>query len=180
MAKIPAFKILIAYETFDGALRVKEMLDRLAADLQPACKLQCEFWKFDLLSQPSFRAKAEADASGADMIIIAARGDADLVDGVKSWFESWLPRKQPGQAALVAILEDQVPVPGEIPRPCAYLQSAAARGSMDFFCQAGGWRPAELQYVVESVHREPETSLAFMLREPAPRDESLRDWGIND
>src|SRR5207247_3716562 len=94
MAKIPAFNIVIAYETLAAAIRVKEMSDRLATDLRPACKLNCEFWRFDLLSHPSFSAKAATDASQADMIIIAARGDADLMREVKSWFEAWLPQKR--------------------------------------------------------------------------------------
>jgi hypothetical protein len=35
---------------------------------------------------------------------------------------------------------------------------------MAFFCQSGAGRPTELQYVVETVHREPEVPLALAAR----------------
>jgi len=98
MAKTAAFNILTVYETLDAALRVKEMSDRLAADLQPSCKLHCDFWKIDVLTHPSFRGKALAEASAADMIIIAANGDDALLETVKAWFEGWLRNKRPGRA----------------------------------------------------------------------------------
>src|SRR6266536_6034749 len=79
MANTPAFNIVIVYETLAAAIRVKEMSDRLATDLRPACKLNCEFWRFDLLTHPSFRAKAATEASQADMIIVAARGASELM-----------------------------------------------------------------------------------------------------
>src|SRR5258706_12231745 len=149
MAKTAAFNILTVYETLDAALRVKEMSDRLAADLQPSCKLHCDFWKFDVLTHPSFRGKALAEASAADMIIIAANGDDALLETVKAWFEGWLRKKRPGRAALVALLDGKKTDADERPRLCAYLQEVATRGRMDFFCHSGSWRPAELEYVFQ-------------------------------
>src|ERR1043166_1345464 len=178
MPKTPAFNIVIAYETLAAAIRVKVMADRLACDLRPACKLNCEFWRFDLLGHPSFSAKAISDACQADMVIIAARGDADLVGDVKSWFESWLPQRRPGHSALVALLDEDRTVPGSPPALCGHLQQLAALGGMDFFCQAGGWRPAELQYVVETVHRDPQTPVAALLENRERRDTAYRGWGI--
>jgi hypothetical protein len=180
MARTPTFNILITYESLARALRVKEMLDRLSADLESTCQVKCEFWNFDLLEHTSFRAQAAVEASGADMVIVAARGDSDLKEPVKTWFEGWLSQKQSGQGALVALLDDGFWRSGEVPRPCAFLQAAAARSNMDFFCQSGGWQPAELQYVVESVHRGTEASPALLLKEPAERNEAFFGWGIND
>ena len=179
MTKTPAFNIVIVYETLAAAIRVKEMSDRLATDLRPACKLNCEFWRFDLLVHPSFCTKAATEASQADMIIIAARGDSELM-AVKQWFETWLPQKRTAHSALVALLDEEKTVPGEPPALCNYLQQIAALGNMDFFCQAGGWRPAELQYVVETVHREPGIPVTALLDKTSHRDSSYRGWGINE
>src|SRR6266513_2731907 len=102
-----------------SAISLKEMSDRLATDLRPACKLNCEFWRFDLLVHPSFRTKAATEASQADMIIIAARGDSELM-AVKEWFENWLPQKRTAHSALVALLDEEKTVPGEPPALCNY------------------------------------------------------------
>ena len=85
-----------------------------------------------------------------------------------------------GTAALVALLDEGRTVPGEPPAVCGYLQQIAALGGMDFFCQAGGWRPAELQYVVEAVHRESETPVTALLEQTMHRDSTYRGWGINE
>jgi hypothetical protein len=180
LPKSPAFNIVVVYETLAAALRVKEMSDRLASDLLPACKLNCEFWRFDLLSHPSFSARAVTDASQADMVIVAARGDSDLIPEVKDWFSTWVPRRRPGHSALVALLEEDRTVPGQPPALCGYLQEVAALCGMDFFCQAGGWRPAELQYVVETVHRNPDTPFAALLGRTTNDKAAFRDWGINE
>jgi hypothetical protein len=156
------------------------MADRLASDLRPACKLNCEYWRFDLLGHPSFGAKAIQDACQADMVIIAARGDKELIGDVKSWFESWLPQRRVGHSALVALLDEDRTAPGNPPPLCECLQQLAALSGMDFFCQAGGWRPAELQYVVETVHHDPQTPIAGLLEKNASRDSTYRGWGINE
>jgi hypothetical protein len=180
MARTPTFNILTAYESLERALRVKELLDRLASDLRSTCKINCEFWNFELLEHPPFRAQAAAEASEANMVIIAARGDTDLEDGVKSWLEAWLPRRQSEHTALVALLDEEGRRSGEPPRPCAYLQKIAERSNMDFFCQAGGWQPDQLQYVVESVHRETEVPFRVTIPEASSRNEAFYGWGIND
>ena len=192
MARTPSFNMMIVYDSLPAALRVKEMADRLAEDLRPNCALKCEFWKFSLLNHAGFRAGAEADALRADMIIVAANGHAEFAAEVKTWFETLLRAKGPGHCALVALLDEELTVPGQSPPLCASLQEICAAASQDFFCQAGGWRPAELQYVVESIHREPASAgdarfESAFLPEPAFREDNLqrgetsyREWGIND
>jgi len=179
MARTPTFNILTAYESLERALRVKELLDRLASDLRSTCKINSEFWNFELLEHPAFRAQAAAEASEANMVIIAAKGDTDLTDAVKSWLEAWLPQRQAGHTALVALLDAEGRRSAEPPRPCAYLQKIAARSSMDFFCQSGGWQPDQLQFVVENVHREASGPFAVTLPETS-RSEDFYGWGIND
>jgi hypothetical protein len=78
------------------------------------------------------------------------------------------------------LLDEDRTVPGNPPALCGHLQQLATLGGMDFFCQAGGWRPAELQYVVETVNRNSETPMAAMLDEGVRRGTTSRGWGIND
>ena len=114
------------------------------------------------------------------MVIIAARSDTDLMDVVKVWLEDWLPERQFGHTALVALLDDDGRRSAETPRPCVYLQKVATRSNMDFFCQSGGWQPDQLQFVVEAVHRDGGSPFAMKSPETYSRTEDFYGWGIND
>jgi len=103
MAKTAAFNILTVYETLDAALRVRKCPTASRPTCNPPANCIATFGNLTCLP-PSFRGKALAEASAADMIIIAANGDDALLETVKAWFEGWL-RKTPGRAALVALLD---------------------------------------------------------------------------
>ena len=136
----------MAYETLGIAARPYELSERLAGVLKSRCETDCALWTFELLRQPCLREWAATEAAGADMIIIAARGDKELPDHVKIWMESWLPQRREGLATLVGILGEEAAPSGETRRLCAYLRQMAQKGHMRFFWQAGRRSQPDLEH----------------------------------
>ena len=163
MVRSAPFKILIvyepwmAYEALGIAVRPYELSERLAGVLNSRCETDCDLWTFELLRQPRLRDWAATEAAGANMIIIAARGDKELPDHVKAWIESWLPKRREGLGILVGILGEDAEPSGET-RLCACLRQMAEKGHMRFFCQADRWSQPDVEHKDEIIADLPKTS----------------------
>ena len=129
------FKIVIAHDNFSAATRAEEMAERLAARFD----FVCDSWPFELLACERVRETAAFVASGANMIIIAAENRKELPDSVKHWIENWLAQKSSDPSVLVGLLYENQAISEKPSQTCAYLQEAAHRGKMDFFCNVGRW-----------------------------------------
>jgi len=173
----PAFKIVIAYETFASGMRAKGVSERLAAQLETEFDINSDVWKFDMLRHSRLREQAATDAAEADMIIISVGRAPELPTHVSDWVESWLPRKKGGQAALVALLDQHQEADGDLPPLATYLQEMAEKGSMDFFCKAGDWREQLFENIIEDKPHPNRRSSKF---EEALHRDSWRGWGINE
>jgi hypothetical protein len=76
------------------------------------------------------------------MIIISLHG-GELPAHVQSWLKSVAPRAQPGQAALVALINPREECGMECQFHLAYLREIAKSAGLDFFCNQGNWdKPA--------------------------------------
>jgi hypothetical protein len=136
-----AFKVVIAYENLAGAVRAKEMSERLATELES----KCDSWKFELLAHPGLRQHAAQDAAEADMIIIALRGGGSLPEHVNEWIHAWAPVKRDSPTILVALLDevddqtgadvddyDRADSEAPLPDNFQYLRYVAEQRGMDF------------------------------------------------
>ena len=173
-----AFKIVIAYENFAAGIRAKEVSERLGAQLQPQFEINSDFWKFELLKHPQLREQAALEASEADMIVISADGAGELPVCLKKWFEIWVPEKVGRHSALVALLDREEETAGRMDSFSAYLRVMAEKGSMDFFCKAGGWRHQAIEDTVENMPGRLEHSVPVM--DGLIHHNAWRGWGIND
>jgi hypothetical protein len=134
-----AFKIVAVGEDFAAVMRAQELSKRLAADLEPEFGLSSDAWKFEALDNSQTGSEAAREAAEADMIIIAASGAFELPVQVKSWIESWLPRKRKGVTTLVALRDDEDETPYESSPLCAYLQGIAREWGLEFFSNSADW-----------------------------------------
>jgi hypothetical protein len=167
----PAFKIVIAYETFAAAIQAKTMSEQVVHQTES----ECDAWPFDLPSVGLIRERAIAAAAAADMIIVAASGAVELPDAVKEWIEHGLRQKGGSRAALVALPLDDWPISDEPLPLCACLQQIAERGGEDFFCNLRRWQ----QDAIESGYQLPEP-YSRMREAVAPEYAASSGWGIND
>jgi len=168
----PAFKVVIAYETGDAGLNARDRWKRLAAEL----RAEFDAWNTDLLVHPQLCQRAATSASEADMIVIATHETESLPVHVKDWIESWLPQKRRAPTALVAVLRDEDKTLAHPPPVYEYLSQVAARGSLDFFCNADQWRMQDFQKARETKPYGVEDELEHSFH----RESVGRDWGIND
>jgi len=129
------FKVAIAHDHFQSAARAQDMAERLAAKFE----FVCDTWPFELLACERARESAAIVASEADVIIVAADNRQELSDHVKDWIETWIPRRSSASAVLVALLYEDGQPSAKPSRCCSYLQEAAWRAKMDFFCNVGRW-----------------------------------------
>lgn len=133
----PSFEVVLAYQDFSSGLWAKEFFNRLVRDHGRLFRFLCHLWKFDFLLAPGLSDQAVAEATDADMIVIATHNQTELPPVVKDWVELWLRRtRTPG--ALVALLDGLQPPVGS---PCAvgtYLSEVAERAQMKFFCKRLG------------------------------------------
>ena len=105
MTRNHALKIVVAGEDFAAILLAQELSRRLAAELKPESGISSDAWKFESLGNPQVGKEAAKGAAKADIVIIAADGNVEPPAHVKSWIESWLPRKRKGVTAWVALLD---------------------------------------------------------------------------
>jgi hypothetical protein len=181
MDKNPPFKIVVAYEDFDAGLRAKEMLERLSQQLIPEFEVSRDVWKFELLGHPQLRKQAAREASEADMILIAARAESELLPHVTSWIDEWASNRNGRVAALVALLDQEQENENELPPLCALLQQTAERAGMDFFCKTGDWHQQDFDYVFFETTPRPSSATRLQgVEEVLYQDASRRGWGIND
>ena len=141
MTKNHPFKIVVAGEDFGAVLRAQALTTQLAAGLKPEFEISNEVWKFESLDNLQMGKEAADGAAKADMVIIAGDGAAEPPTHIKSWIESWLPRKRKGLTALFALLDHEDNAPHESSPLYAYLRRTARKWGMKFLTNsADGWQ----------------------------------------
>jgi hypothetical protein len=121
--------VLTAFEGSVTGMRVKEFCQGLSRKLGRQCQIAEHVWLFSTFRQRELQEIAAEDASGADLIVIAAHRAEGLPDEVKSWIELWLRGRGSRRAVLVALLDPAYE--GASGSTEAYLQEVARRGGME-------------------------------------------------
>jgi hypothetical protein len=128
---LDCFRILLAYEDHESALRGVQICDKLSHGLGKSFELSKVMWKFDLLTVPKMQQLAIEDAVVADMIIIAMHQTAELSESVCAWIEKALAGAVEKPRALVALIgheHDSFENAG-----LQYLRRLADSHKIDFF-----------------------------------------------
>lgn len=126
------FKILITYECFASGLQAVQIYHRLSRNLEEEFAFAVDFWRFEVLGIPSLREAAAAQATEADLIMIAIDGRYALPADFQLWIESWIDSKVGQDTALVLLSKlagDAMARPASIRQ---HLRQMASRGSMSF------------------------------------------------
>jgi hypothetical protein len=128
---LDCFRILLAYEDHESALRGVQICDKLSNGLGRSFELSKVMWKFDLLTVPKMQQLAIEDAAVADMIIFAMHQTVELSESVCSWIEKALSNAAEKPRALVALIaHDQ----DSFENPALhYLRQLADSHKIDFF-----------------------------------------------
>jgi len=145
------FKIVAAGEDFGAVLHAQALSRRLAAEMKPAFEVSSDAWKFEALGDPQSGEAAAKRAAQADMVIIAAGGALEPPAHVKSWIESWLPRKPNRVATLVALLGYEDKTPHRSSPLCAYLRRMTRKWGMEFLTNSADGRQHSFEFAAEAL-----------------------------
>ena len=173
------FSVAVTYADAFTRERAIRICDHMVVELGKDLNFTFSWWKFDYLCDPKLSRMAAQAAAQADMIIFSAHADDELSAAVRSWIESWVPKKEKQPSALVALIgtiED--PQKGLTPAHF-YLRNVAQRAKMDYLPQAMVPLSDAQCGSVDSVLRRAEATTPF-LREILDRSPRTTHWGINE
>jgi len=127
-------KVSAACEDSSTSARVEEFCRGLSSDLGQSCEIIKEIWLFNLLGLPGLRTVAAGEAAVAHLIIISVHHAETLPDGVKSWIDLWLKKRNNRGAVLLALFD---PVYQGVSSSMGnYLKEVAKRGGMEFLAKS--------------------------------------------
>jgi hypothetical protein len=174
----PALKIVILFETVRAGERARLKVERLLSGMQVAPEVETDLWGFEDASRPELREQAGAQAREADIILLSAEGDG-LSAPILDLVERWLPRKSARPAALVALLGENSPAPGQLPGAGEYLRQKAQAAGLDFFCEIAPGRGQGWDSGSRSILDRPggDSQITWVDSHEA---DGYRGYGIND
>ena len=106
LADNPKLNVVMAYEDFVTGIDAVRTLSRLAQRTGHLDEFGTQnVWNFQTLADPTLRNIAAAEATKADMVVIAAHGPGHPPITVMHWIELWLGQRGTSRAALVALLD---------------------------------------------------------------------------
>lgn len=165
--------VVIAYEDFEMGKQGKNTYDRLVDQLSHEFKFSSHMWKFDVLTVPKLKEMAARDAAMADIIIIAAHGDAELPVAVKSWIEMALAEGIQA-IGLVGLFDRNAAADN----PCrVYLGSIAQMANLEFFSQPSDMSPTGPE---ETNKAESAARSISILSDSLESNRHISRWGINE
>jgi hypothetical protein len=133
--ELPPLRIVVVYDRIADLIRVNEIWSRLVVRFKDEIQIVSCAWNFTLLRDPYLRERAALHTAEADLIVFSAAGGTKPPDFIRRWIKAWLPWKKGRCAALVAVMDHEPPVRGNVPPTMYhYLQHTAEQGGMDFFC----------------------------------------------
>ncbi|MBI3416538.1 MAG: hypothetical protein HY043_14680 [Verrucomicrobia bacterium] len=171
------FRVVILYNQPESAHRALKVVDGVVSEFADKLRVGRDVWSFNILELDEVAAEASAAAAQAQLLVIAADGDAELSAAVIHWLERWAVESTPGTAALVAVLSRHDDSASEPSATCRWLQVLAQHAGQGFFARE--FRLPTPKWDFAGIQRratEPSSILLGILEhcQPAQR------WGLNE
>jgi hypothetical protein len=132
MQKAPAWSVVVVYEDTDLRQQAVNFCNSLVDRFWQRQSFELNWWSFSQLGE-SHTAKLAADeAASADLIVFAARPEAELPFEVMAWVESWISRRADREGELIGLLDHGAETSSEGAGRFVYLRNAAHRAGMDY------------------------------------------------
>jgi len=131
--KVQNIHAVVACADFAANRRAEAVLERVSRRFAGRGRLTCSPWSFALLAVSVWRRQAAAEAAAADVIVIAAHGEADFSEVIKDWVSLWVSQKEDRPKALVCALDWSQGATRGLSQIVSQLKQVARLGNMDFF-----------------------------------------------
>lgn len=137
-----SLRILLVYSDMEAGRLGAEVTHSLRKRLGRGFQVAQSVWKTELLKNAGLRLVAAEEASGSDVVIVAASEESPLPAEVQNWFELWRDRKRQTPTAFVALLHRGEEA-GEN-SVAEGLRRMATEARMEFFCHSQQARQLEM------------------------------------
>ncbi|MCI0535511.1 MAG: hypothetical protein L0Z50_09795 [Verrucomicrobiales bacterium] len=125
--------VVVAYADLETRALAMQVNEGLIQQLHREFDFRSAWWSFQVLQEPEIMESAAQAAVEADLIFCSINGSGKLPSAAQAWIDLWLPRRNGGDSALIALLKiadaDVLrPLPIEL-----YLRDVAQAAKMAFF-----------------------------------------------
>ena len=151
--------VLIVYDSIRSGKRAKELCDRLEQQLAPDYELNLSVWSLSALQLPTLAQAAASAAEHAALLIVAVNGDKTLPRPVKSCLHRCARAIHAADGALVAQLHGILKIHEELCPAYGCLRQVAHYNGIRFFSEVVELPEGELDYSLETIPAQPNTSL---------------------
>ena len=173
-----SLRVVVVYEDTVTHLRALRTYDYLVAHAGSEISLHFSWYSFDLLQDPRRSEEAARLAATADLVIFSTGPGKALPAEIKTWVESWTPRRAGRPGAIAALFSSPRDAADGTGGRRAFLQNTAKKAGMDFLAHES--EPlltayfAELDELVN--HAAPP---GLLYQDVFDRPDSSPYWGIN-
>jgi hypothetical protein len=147
------FRLLIAYDDFANGRCAVRFLEKLVDEFGKLFTFIPRLLKFEDLMRPQVARQVEHEAAEADMVVVAAYGDADLPVLVRDWLGKLGPREGNREGTLVALFSSGKKGPVNHRPAQWHLRQAARRSERKLLCNPIDWPTKEAAFPVEITWR---------------------------
>lgn len=172
--------IVTFYEDFDGALRAQRAFDAIAQHFSPDRPTHASSWSFTMLGMPDLNAAIVLDATLADVVVVAAKGDRPLPPRIAAWVEMCMNHGERATPAVVALHADGLEPEGAAAPLCSSLEGIAGRQGATFLCGRDLPGCGEGELPVDRFDDDARIPIRVAATASLPKALCHRWWGIND
>ena len=184
-------KVAVAYGDLAAGENAVHALAGMFPELADDPEFRPRLWRFDVLEDARGFSTALADASEADILVIATSSAAPLKPSVENWLRSWIEQKRGTEAAVAAVLGPAEHWDGPLSPRLQALQDAVWEAGLDFFGppsrraarltgaeegEQGADRPTPLWRTLQEFDGEAALAAAEACERFAPHGH----WGLNE
>ena len=173
-------KVVFFYEDFDAAIHCRKAFDSIADKFCKGRPIDASSWSFSMLGSAEFNAAILIDASAAEVIVVASRGDRELPERVATWIEMCVNGCGKPAPVLIALHADGLEPDGEAAPLCSSLESIASRQGAVAMCGGDLQRPLEDARTADALPCRAARTVGVLEPGTFPATGAHRWWGINE
>jgi hypothetical protein len=148
-------KLVIVYDDFANGRYAMDFLERLIQNFGRLFTFVPRFLRLEELREPCLDASLTEEAGRADMVVIAAREEAELPGRVETLMRAWEGEARGDEGALIALLRPIWKGSANQAGVRSHLEQVARRAGRTFLCKQIEWPEEPTEFAVTITQRTP-------------------------
>jgi len=171
--------VVVVYADLEARAIATQVNERFIQQFHQELDFRSAWWSFQVLQEREIMESAAKAAVAADLIFCSTNGSEELPSAAQAWIDLWLPQKNRGDSALIALLrsahcDDLRPLPAEL-----YLRAVAHAAQMAFFIKEFDLAAERHPWASETL-AERNGLPQFFPPFSAVQEPGIQRWGINE